>query len=190
MQNKNKFNKDLQESNICIKCGMCCNGTLFFWAKIYEGETIDNELEMKRVQIKHKDTEGLSLPCSYLKDSVCSIYYSSNPQRPLICNSFKCKLLKKYEKREISYENALMIIENTKALVANFDNKIKNSFPDIASKSIQVKIRRLNEKHNESLTQIAFRKNYGKILLDSLILNKMFEKYFIKAEIITKGTNT
>lgn len=182
MQNKNQPNNDREENNICIKCGLCCDGTLFSRARIFEGETIDNKLEMEVIKIENKDTEGFALPCGYLKDRVCSIYYSNRPKRPLICSRFKCKLLRKYEKQEGSYEDALIIIENTKALITNFNIEIKNYFPDIASESINVKLSKLDEKHYESLNQLAFRKKYGKVLLDSFTLRTIFGKHFRKAK--------
>lgn len=169
-----KSSNDHEENNICIKCGMCCDGTLFSWGKINDGEKLDKDFEI----IQHKGKDVFTQPCSYVNNCVCSIYNSSKIQRPLICGNYKCNLLKKYNKQEVSYENAIKIIEITKTTAAKLDKEITNSFPDIARESISNKIDILNEKHNKTTNQMEFRKNFGKILLNSVIFREILWKHF------------
>jgi uncharacterized protein len=109
-------------SDICVSCGMCCDGTLFGRGNILN--EADNEL-ISRIGIEIIEFNGIESfkqPCNQFK-GCCTIY---DKPRPGVCNSFFCDPLKKAQKKEISIEVANGII--LKAL------NLKNEILDLAFK--------------------------------------------------------
>lgn len=77
--------------NICVDCGLCCDGTMF-------GQVIND------------DAESLIQPCKYLCGH-CTIY----EDRPVACQDFKCALLYNHEDGNVTTQDAQEIIRNVKA---------------------------------------------------------------------------
>jgi uncharacterized protein len=94
-------------SDICVSCGMCCDGTLFGRGNIKNNadREIINSIGIEIVEFN--GIESFKQPCNQFKG--CCIIYDK--PRPRVCNSFFCDPLKKVEKGEITIEKANSIIE-------------------------------------------------------------------------------
>lgn len=115
-------------SEICLSCGMCCDGTLFGKAKIKD------EADKKRVEafdLIVSDTQFFDLPCHHFKGK-CSIY---EQQRPNICGAYLCKPLKQLKAGEINRQAAQVIIDKALSLKALFEEEQKH-FPEFAAQSV------------------------------------------------------
>jgi uncharacterized protein len=89
-------------SDICVTCGMCCDGTLFDRASI-KGEADIKVVESLGMEIHNvKDAVFFKQPCICF-DKSCTVY---NKTRPLACSNFLCDPIKNFEKGEISLEQA------------------------------------------------------------------------------------
>lgn len=101
----------------CVGCGMCCNGTLYWMAKVTPGEEariVGEGLELT----EDKGTTYFKLPCHHEQCGRCTIYEN----RFDICRSFRCRLLRAYQAGEIDLtearsrvETALKLVETVKA---------------------------------------------------------------------------
>jgi uncharacterized protein len=95
---------------LCIRCGLCCDGSLFADAELAARETA--ALEVLGVEIEDADRGEPALllqPCAAFKRKRCSIY----PHRPNCCRTFECRLLKQVESGAISVDRAKETIANT-----------------------------------------------------------------------------
>ena len=79
-----------QEQMVCVRCGFCCDGTLFQHAHLNDGERgfLPEKIEMATFSESGKDY--FRLPCRYFKGK-CSIY---DLKRADVCGSYRCQLLK------------------------------------------------------------------------------------------------
>src|SRR5262245_46751393 len=89
-------------ANICLSCGLCCNGVIFSDVKLLAGEDAAElralEIPLARCAKEHGEADGLAVsgwrfpqPCTAFDGCRCTIYNS----RPKYCREFDCLLLKK-----------------------------------------------------------------------------------------------
>jgi hypothetical protein len=136
---------NLKEQEICVKCGLCCDGTLFSNATVIPGEKGTMPPYMEENYLKVGEKESFLLPCLYF-DTKCTIY---DKKRPHVCSSFRCKLLVNFSDAKISQIKADEIIQNAKKIREGifkeywvlFPGSDKLSFKqmvtDLAQKSMQ-----------------------------------------------------
>ena len=101
---------ETEEQALCTSCGMCCDGTLFEFTPI---ETDEMQVFLSsEIGLFPLSDGALAMPqaCHHLKNKYCDIYQSV---RPAICGTFKCKLLKNFLRSEITYSDALELIQTT-----------------------------------------------------------------------------
>ena len=100
-------------SDLCVACGMCCDGTMF--GNVVCSEEEADYMSSLGLQIKKKDNQINHLfiqPCSMYLNGSCSIY--ADPKKPKTCSSYKCALLKRVIRNEITPEQALVKVERVK----------------------------------------------------------------------------
>lgn len=91
--------------DLCKQCGLCCDGTLFNTVPVDPAtEHLFTRINMN----PHGGCEQL-LPCGS-----CKIY----EKRPQGCRSFKCGVLKDFEKGNLKYKEAQKIINDVKKVIA------------------------------------------------------------------------
>src|SRR6267378_2875659 len=102
-----KASMKLMKSNLtdvlCLRCGLCCDGSLFADAELAGRES--TALDILGLEIEDADQGEpavLLQPCAAFKRKQCSIY----PHRPKCCQTFECRLLKQVESGAMSIERA------------------------------------------------------------------------------------
>ncbi len=160
--------------NICLHCNLCCDGTLFNRAYIKENEQIAAGYSF---EILENEKRAFKQPCPYLMENVCSIY----TERPYsVCEAFQCKLLRALSAKEITFDNALKVANNTLALKEKIELQLMEQYPENLGDSYRCKIENFNKQHAEAKDGVAFRKKYGEILLNIFIMNKILNESFRK----------
>ena len=91
------------EQALCKSCGFCCDGTLFSRAASFEGEKLFTKMETEQTD----DGFWFKQPCPYF-DKFCTKY---DVERPNICSSYSCKILKKAKKKKISFLEAQKFVD-------------------------------------------------------------------------------
>lgn len=76
-------------TRLCGSCGLCCNGVLFFSARLQPEDPV-RKLEKLGLKIKRRD-DGLHMlqPCTAHRDMSCRVYRD----RPTRCRLFVCRQL-------------------------------------------------------------------------------------------------
>lgn len=96
-----------QATRLCIDCGLCCSGSIFGHAEIAPGdEDIIAALGMDTITGDDgtgQTISGIALPCRHLDGTRCSVY---TRQRPAVYGAFFCRLSKKLDRGEVSFDEA------------------------------------------------------------------------------------
>ena len=103
-------------ARLCIDCGLCCTGAYLSWAAVSASEitTFANTLIRSygpEDQGEGEDCLGMLLPCACHIDGRCSIF----PNRPEICRTYVCELLRATMNGSISGDEGRAISAQTKA---------------------------------------------------------------------------
>lgn len=137
--------------NICLPCGLCCDGTLIGHVQL-ENDELNSISQFK--EIEEESGKGFFLqPCKNFCENACNIY----PKRPKQCASFECGLLKSIDLKELSFTTALEIIEKVKQKRDLIENKIallpfKLKSLSFHFKMAELKIYLQHKKSKESIT--------------------------------------
>jgi uncharacterized protein len=99
-------------ANICVECGICCDGTMFGYAELEPGDNPEVLVTMGLAVVRNGDQGGFQLPCPCLVDRTCTVY----DDRPSPCRRYKCAMLLDHEAGRVSTEDALATIGRTIAL--------------------------------------------------------------------------
>jgi uncharacterized protein len=106
-------------SDICVSCGMCCDGTLFMFGNIINENDKQNVVN-KGIEVEfQKDKWVFKQPCAQFK-GCCQIYSQTKPN---VCNSFFCDPLKNAKNGYISIEVAENQILKAKKLSIDLKNE-------------------------------------------------------------------
>jgi uncharacterized protein len=95
-------------SELCLSCGMCCDGTLF-------GRVEMSAEEAARLGKRVATAEGqLVQPCRALEGLKCCVY----ADRPGVCRKFKCNVLLALESGEMPQWQAQAKVKHARLLEA------------------------------------------------------------------------
>ena len=121
-------------SNICLHCGLCCDGTLIGFVELNK-----EELPAIKEIMEIEEAEGngiFFLPCCNLGANGCIIY----AKRPQNCDNFNCRLLKSVENTELKFELAVKIISEVKQKKGIIEAQIDALGFELQSQSFYFKI--------------------------------------------------
>ncbi|MHA4742246.1 hypothetical protein [Dyadobacter sp. MSC1_007] len=113
-------------SDLCVSCGMCCDGTLFASGQVRDeaDRSIADGLEMTTFELKGK--LFFKQPCHHFS-SCCTVY---GEQRPHVCSAFFCNPVRKHKRGEQTFEDASQqvhwLLEQRDKLM-----KIASQFPEL-----------------------------------------------------------
>jgi uncharacterized protein len=107
-----------KSDNICLACGLCCNGVIFADVKLQPAEDPEQlrklglPVVVQRALPTFADGQKWKWPqpCQALEGCRCKIY----ADRPLYCQQFDCALLKRVQERRITTAGALRLIRQTR----------------------------------------------------------------------------
>lgn len=95
---------------LCLACGLCCDGTLFDLVKLEPG---DDAAKLKALGLPIKVSRGkdpvtrFPQPCAALcKDRTCRVYHD----RPWQCRVFECGVFKDAKVSRITFPAALKLV--------------------------------------------------------------------------------
>ncbi|HBM16098.1 MAG TPA: hypothetical protein DD381_07150 [Lentisphaeria bacterium] len=109
MNNLTEPDFSTKNRNICIECGLCCDGSIYPNVFIHEDDDISFIEQFGFNPSKVNGELSSPLPCKWQKENLCTLYHDS--RRLKTCKEYKCKLLEKYLSGEISYAAAIIEIK-------------------------------------------------------------------------------
>lgn len=97
-------------SELCVNCGLCCDGTLFRYVKI-SGEEREELVRLGIGVGEKRRRDVMWLPCGKLDGKCCTIY----GQRPGGCRAFVCALGRRVVAKELSVADAMVHVNELQA---------------------------------------------------------------------------
>jgi len=100
-----------------VSCGLCCDGTLFGFVPVtdHEAEQLKHRLPMLRDPESGEST--FSQSCVALGPGGCGVY----EDRPVVCSSYKCSLLRRVNAGELDRDDGLDVVDRIRVLVGRLD---------------------------------------------------------------------
>ena len=93
-------------SELCMSCGLCCDGLLHHNVSLSPGERAWAEEKGAPVGVTAAKDPCLDLPCVFLKGTLCSVY----AERPFGCRAYRCGLLDRYVAGDIALGQAQELV--------------------------------------------------------------------------------
>lgn len=160
------------EQSLCVRCGLCCDGTIFEWARVSPTDDLVQLEADGFILLTPAASNGFAQPCHHQQGRICGVYQRWRPQ---VCHTFRCTLLRRVETGELAYGEALDRIERTVALV----ERIQAQLP------VQSKHERRSLKRRMAAWQAAqtaagvdVRRTFAPLLLDFVSLQRILEQHF------------
>ena len=101
-------------SALCQRCGLCCDGNLFSHVPLQRAEVAAARQSGLDVVELAGGAPALRQGCPALKGRQCSVY----AERPEGCRRYGCRLYGALERREISLEEAVAVVEQAHGLLS------------------------------------------------------------------------
>jgi hypothetical protein len=165
-----------QASILCRSCGLCCTGHLFSWAKLKSNELTSARGLGLNVFGSEPSQRGFSQPCP-LWEGECTVYTSAH--YPHACRTYKCKLLKEVLDETIPLPNALIVIQQTKEMIAELEMFLPVS-PNISFRErLVAHIEYLEESAKQENAGLEFQQKANELLV-------YYKKYFGVKDLVDK----
>ena len=159
---KTEETDESQASILCRSCGLCCTGHLFSWAKLKSSELTSARGLGLNVFGSEPSQRGFSQPCP-LWEGECTVYTS--PHYPHACRTYKCKLLKEILDETIPLPNALIVIQQTKEMIAELEIFLSAS-PNISFRErLVAHIEYLEESAKQENADLEFQQRANELLI-------------------------
>src|SRR5262245_65319934 len=100
-------------SELCLQCGLCCDGTLFTNITLKPSEHAYAQSLGLAVNTTPDGGLGAPQPCSAFVDGCCSLYAVG---RPAACGSYRCELLKAYAAGTRNLDEVLPVVHLVRSL--------------------------------------------------------------------------
>jgi hypothetical protein len=109
-------------SELCLQCGLCCDGTLFTEIKMDDDERAYVESLGLVPQVAPDGAlTGPPQPCPAFRDGCCSLYEVGRPQT---CGSYACGLLVSYTSGRVGLDDCLPVVHLVRSLARELEVEI------------------------------------------------------------------
>jgi len=163
-------------SDLCLSCGMCCNGTIFDHADLKEAE---HETVVRLGISSHsdiaKDSSTFPLPCSRLDGARCTCYGDG---RPSVCGDFSCDLLLSLVDGSTRFVEARKIVERTRAISDQVRTQLESEVDNDGRQSIGKLTGALARSMKAAPDPKTFRHEHGELFLGLVTLRMSLESHF------------
>ena len=158
---------------LCISCGLCCNGAMFEEVWVESGEVKSAQAAGMDVFVKN-ERPFIALPCKSHQDGKCAIY----PTRFYRCSAYQCMLLENYRSGKIGFDPASGQIQKTVRLYEMIREELGLKKTDPFWQSI----RALWDTCPEGPGGAGFRRAHAGLLLNILALIRLLGRHFLDNE--------
>jgi len=106
--------ESVSEANLCLECGLCCNGVIFADVELQaiEVQRLKFKIQIPATRGKNgqQGVTKLPQPCAALDGCRCRIY----AERPTYCRQFECLLLKNLTAGRVDRATASRIVRTAR----------------------------------------------------------------------------
>ena len=168
---------------LCLACGLCCDGTLFGHVKLGPG---DNVKKLKAlglpVSVSRSQTPVARFPqpCAALcADRTCRLY----ADRPVQCRIFECGVFKDAQAGRIKFSAALRLVKQARQLADQVRGLLRKLGDTEEHLSLNERFRRAQQRMESGVADEAARDTFGELGLAVHALNLLaHEKFYTKAD--------
>ncbi len=166
-------------SDLCLACGLCCNGVLFKDVELQPTDDADKlaalGLPLKSPRRGSSEPAKAPQPCAALcADNRCRIY----ADRPRRCQQFECSLFKSVADGGTDFDNALKTIRTTQQRA----EKVRRLLRDLGDKdehlALSLRFQRTRRKVEKNGFDDASAETFGELTLAVHALNMMLSSKF------------
>ena len=164
-----KFETNFRSEDLCLSCGLCCNGSIF--SVIPLDNTLKRQLPLH--YLADKKHQLLQLPCTHYVENKCGIY--NTPEKPHACSQFRCRLLFQLEDGKSSVKESLDTIKEAKAQIEEIQTLLRNLDNYDENTSLELNVNAFQKQQPLGLDS---RLQLALVLLRHRVLKLYFRKYF------------
>jgi len=161
-------------SDLCLACGLCCNGTLFNYADLKEHE-FEQVVRLGMKPADDEDKTSFSLPCPQLEGAKCSCY----GDRPSVCGDFMCELVGTLSSGEMSLNETQQVAARTREISHELRSKLEIATNGGSELSIFELTVLLANQMKASEDERAFRREHAVLFLGLATLHMTLRTHFI-----------
>lgn len=159
-------------SNICVPCGICCDGTALGFV-LLEPDDLPRLREVMDIEEGEK-TGVFFQPCVKHKGGCCSIY----EKRPKACAKFECGLLASIDQQELEVDAAMDVIELVKQKRKDIEKTLATLSIEFKSQAFYLKIMELKKWMFNNPSPSTFEKENGELIADLHQFEKLLSQHF------------
>ncbi|CAM3394876.1 hypothetical protein POKO110462_00720 [Pontibacter korlensis] len=161
----------IDSTNLCLSCGLCCDGTLIGFVQLsHEELPVLREL----TDIEEASRDGVLIqPCNKYCDG-CTIY----SDRPKQCASYDCELLKAFHRKELDYTSAIETIEVAKQRKSAIEEKLALLQIKLQSQSFYFKMAELRKLYLKNEHELSKTPDFKDLIADIKQLDSLLSKEF------------
>jgi hypothetical protein len=181
---------DLPGGNLCLACGLCCNGALFMDVELQPGDdstklaalglSLSPVRRVQRQEVRAGNPKfeirnfKFPQPCAALDGCRCQIY----ADRPARCREFECVLLKSVNAGRVATDAALRIIRTARRRVGRVQRLLRELGDEDEHIALSLRIRRVKKRlesgADDSKAADAFSRFTQAVLELNLLLSEAF----------------
>jgi len=158
--------------SLCVQCGLCCDGTIFEHARVFPEDDLTQLEADGFILLTAAERRGFALPCHHQQGRVCTVYQQ---WRPTICQTFRCRLLRRFEAGELSWEEARARIERTVALVEGIQARLPAPSEE---ERTSLKQRMAAWQQAQTAAGVDVQRAFAPLLLDFVSLQRILDQHF------------
>jgi uncharacterized protein len=175
---------------LCLACGLCCNGVIFADVKLQPEEDADHLRALGLRLILKAEAGGprsapraphFRQPCAVLDGCICRIY----SERPEYCRQFECLLLKSVKAGRTRSPAALAIIRDARKRaekVRRLLRALNDTDEDVA---LNVRFKRAARRLEAAAMEKQVADTYGRLTLAVHDLNLLLSEQFYPGDSLT-----
>jgi hypothetical protein len=107
-------------SELCVACGLCCDGSLFRFLPVDEAERA-TYARLGLPVVTQSGRPAMPLPCTRLAGTCCTVY----AERPGGCRAYVCRLGDALSRGQVSGERALAVVREARRRI----DALRAAFP-------------------------------------------------------------
>ncbi|MFP2931120.1 YkgJ family cysteine cluster protein, partial [Pyxidicoccus sp. 3LG] len=127
-------------STLCLRCGMCCDGTLFTHVSLQPAEVAVAQQRGLPITARADGSPALAQHCVALDGRTCTVY----ADRPASCRRYHCQLYAALAEKEVSLDEALAVVDEARALVDDVERELPPA-AEGAPRSVMQRARRAEQ---------------------------------------------
>jgi uncharacterized protein len=161
---------------LCLACGLCCDGTLFADVKLQPG---DDPQRLRAAGLPVPRSGCCRQPCAAFRGQRCTVY----ELRPVHCRRFECLLIKDATAGRISAAAALRTIQRTRTAAQEVRRLLRQLGDVNENLSLSLRMRRTSSRMQQGTVRAEEAASYGCLTVAYLKLTSLLSKRFYTGDL-------